>query len=84
MVLEERNAEPTIYKLFAEEAQNVAGVGQPGLSMGWMRVHRHLTHHNQDSYIVVEREKPGDEATLVPDGGRRLSLPIHAMCSQGP
>lgn len=72
----------TIYNLFVQEARNVAGVEQPDLSMGWRKVHRHLPRQSQDPDIAVEREKPSDEATLVPDGGHRLSLPDHVFCSQ--
>lgn len=84
MILERRYAKSAICRRFAQGTQSVAGVGQPGLLTDWMRVHRHSMHHNRDSYVVVEQERPGDEATLVPDGGHRLSLPIQVFCYRFP
>lgn len=80
-MVEGRDAK-TIYNLFGQDVQNVAGVGQPDLSMGWMRVSHQPTRHNRGPYIVVEQEKPDDEAILGPDGGHRLSLLIRVFCSQ--
>lgn len=81
MQLEQRDAESAISKRFAQQVRNVAGAGQRGPSMGWMRVHHHMTNHNRESCVVEEREKLSDAATLALDAGRHQSLPIQLFCS---
>lgn len=79
-MVKQRDAK-AMYNLVAQDVQNVAGVEQRDLSMGWRRVCHHLTHRNQDPYIVAGQEKPSDEAILDPDGGHRPSLLNEVFCS---